>query len=410
MDKITKINCEYNLICRICLIKAENSKILNFKMFEYCTGISTKETSHSTQICLQCETSLNDFCIFKEKCIESHKSLMEIYSENEESINSSNNFTDSNSLFLIEKREETEHDSENGNTSNCEESLDSFDNFTEPNTLFLIENLEDTEENQNELQEQPNMDQNDSEDDTNIVVSKTDKTKKKVKKPKKKEFGLCTYCGNSYSKLHLNSHIRNVHSKSKPTTEKTYDCNQCEKSYKSTEGLTIHKRVVHEKIKFYVCNICNESFAYWKRYKSHLVSAHNAPAKFSCDICDYKTQESYKLVVHKRQHTGERPFHCKQCPKEFSRARQLLCHMVTHSKEKNLICEICSKAFAASRYLTAHMKTHTKERNYVCPDESCGMSFIQNRVMQKHIRSSHPEIEIPPPGTIVTKKNALKQK
>lgn len=419
MAKITKINCENHLICRICLIKAENSKVLNSKMFEYCTGINTTDISHSTQVCLQCETSLNEFCLFKEKCIESNKSLIEMYNENgdksicEESLDSMpDNLNESNTLFLIEKLEETEENQNETSSElepelfrDCDESLDSLDNFTEPNTLFLIDKMEKPEEeNLNELQEEPSMDQTDSEDEINIEVTKTSKTKKK-KYPKRKEFGLCTYCGNSYSLIHLKIHIKNVHSE--PITDKSHKCDQCDKSYKRIEALSVHKRVVHKKLKPYVCKICNESFSYYKRYKSHLVHAHDAPYKFNCDICDYKTQECYKFTVHKRKHTGERPFQCKQCPKDFARASLLQCHMITHSKEKNFICEICSKAFGTSRYLSAHMKTHTKERNYVCPVESCGISFIQNRVMKKHILANHPEIEIPPLGTIVSKKSFL---
>lgn len=404
-------------LCRICLIKAENSKVLNLKMFEYCTGINSAETSCSTHICWQCEGSLNDFCLFKEKCIESHKSLKEMYSRNGNALlceeSSSDNLTESNTLFLIEKFEEIseeieekesqnetssehqdQHDlySDTENISNCEDSLD---NFTEPNTFLLIDKLEENENQiSSKLEEQPSI----------IEIDSADKTKKKTKKHYKRKIGLCTYCGKSYRTTHLNTHIKNVHS-GLIITDKVYNCDLCDKSYKRIEALSVHQKIVHKKIKLYVCNVCNESFSYRKRYKNHLVQAHNAPYRFACDICDYKTQERCKFIVHKRQHTGERPFQCNLCPKDFMRADLLQYHIETHSKEKNFICEVCSKAFGASRYLKAHMKTHTKERNYVCPAESCGISFIQNRVMQKHIRASHPEIEIPPPGTIVTKKN-----
>lgn len=66
----TPIKSEINLICRICLTESEDTKNLNFNIFEYCTGIDISETPQSTQICSKCESSLNDFSLFKEKCID----------------------------------------------------------------------------------------------------------------------------------------------------------------------------------------------------------------------------------------------------------------------------------------------------------------------------------------------------
>lgn len=392
MDLISNIKCEYNLICRICLVQTENSQGLNFKMFEYCTGIDVSETPQSTQICLKCESSLNEFYIFKEKSIESHKSLIKLYSESLD--DQSTEIIHQNTSFLINMFDETEKERNEKNTANLNEesSMDQYDE---------VEDEEDDKLNNSSSDDEEPVPKTDTK--INKVIEKKEKTPLN-----KNKFELCMHCGNFYHPTNIKAHIRKVHM-DEPILTKSHKCTQCDKSYKRKEALSKHKRVVHDKIKLYVCNLCDESFLYWKGHKNHMVYAHNAPHRFTCDICDYKTQHSQNFIYHKRQHSGELPYQCKECQKEFINARQLQLHMVTHTKEKNFICKVCNKAFGASRYLSTHMKIHTQERNYVCPVEGCGKSFIQNHVLKSHMKSTHPEVEIPPAGTIVSKKIIIKK-
>lgn len=99
------------------------------------------------------------------------------------------------------------------------------------------------------------------------------------------------------------------------------------------------------------------------------------------------------------------PFECKECNRRFICQRNLKNHMVSHSEERNFLCEYCTKAFKSLKNLRSHKKIHTQEKNYVCSVESCGKSFIQNHVLKSHMKSNHPEVEIPPSGTIASIKS-----
>lgn len=46
----------------------------------------------------------------------------------------------------------------------------------------------------------------------------------------------------------------------------------------------------------------------------------------------------YKMLVHVRTHTNERPHTCNQCNKSFSRAENLKIHLRSHSGEKPYVC------------------------------------------------------------------------
>nr|XP_050046581.2 protein krueppel-like [Dermacentor andersoni] len=78
-----------------------------------------------------------------------------------------------------------------------------------------------------------------------------------------------------------------------------------------------------------------------------------------CRFCPYATWQKFRLMVHERVHTGERPHRC----------------------------HVCSRAFAQSAHLVGHMRSHTGERPYSCPH--CPAAFAQCSSVKKHMRRYH---------------------
>uniref|UniRef100_A0A3P9HM98 Glis1a n=1 Tax=Oryzias latipes TaxID=8090 RepID=A0A3P9HM98_ORYLA len=70
----------------------------------------------------------------------------------------------------------------------------------------------------------------------------------------------------------------------------------------------------------------------------------------------------YKLLIHMRVHSGEKPNKCmfEGCSKAFSRLENLKIHLRSHTGEKPYICQHpgCLKAFSNSSDRAKHQRTH----------------------------------------------------
>lgn len=71
----------------------------------------------------------------------------------------------------------------------------------------------------------------------------------------------------------------------------------------------------------------------------------------------------FKMQVHERSHTGDRPFQCES--------------------------PNCGKSFATGYGLKSHNRVHTGEKPYPCPhtDKGCEKAFKTSGDLQKHVRT-----------------------
>lgn len=386
----------YNLICRICLLQTQNLKEIDSKMFRYCIGISN---SSSSKICKNCDKDLRVSYLFKKKCIEANKMYTQ-YWEYKIEVLTDNIITE---IDIEKEVQEAIEDKEIIQTCKEEE----FKDNTQIDDKEILQTFKEEEFEVNSQFEITLPDENESD----YFLSEDEYFLKQITidppaKLQKREFELCYICGDKrYSSTTLEAHIKNMHSSLDSSSKvKSFSCDKCEKAYASKDHLNQHIRAHHQKIKAYACSICDKTFLYWNSRKCHMVSAHGAEPRHHCHICPYKTDLKSRLKQHINGHTGELPFECEICEKRFINKGQMVAHMIVHTKTKNHICPYCSKAFGTAPSMKSHIKIHTQERNYVCPVESCGKDFIQNHVLKSHIKANHPDVEIPPPGTIVSKK------
>ena len=208
----------------------------------------------------------------------------------------------------------------------------------------------------------------------------------------------CDICGRGFSlPNHLSHHMKATHATYRP-----YVCGNCGASFAERNFLNVHmiahqsetekeaavakmQQVIHR------CRKCSQTFSSRYRKYRHMAKDHpirprrkKKPTKCSvCPICGKSL--AYRLSVHMRLHTGERPYKCPTCDKAFLQRTSLLHHMTTHSDVKSHTCSQCGKSFRLHTLLRQHMRMHADpvDLRHVCP--LCGKRFHVPIQLRDHL-------------------------
>ncbi|KAK3095484.1 hypothetical protein FSP39_015228 [Pinctada imbricata] len=183
---------------------------------------------------------------------------------------------------------------------------------------------------------------------------------------------MCDTCGVAFRvNKQLINHIRRKH-----TGEKPFSCDMCQQCFHCADSLKNHKDRNHTS-NIHVCEICGQNYKTKRSLTRHLwghrqmserkktkcdkcsqvLSSHqhylihygrthltveemgSFPLKtYKCEICNKICMCKWKLKVHMRIHTGEKPNKCRHCGKGFAERCNMLVHERAHTNTERFVC------------------------------------------------------------------------
>ncbi|KAF5295978.1 hypothetical protein FQA39_LY12750 [Lamprigera yunnana] len=142
---------------------------------------------------------------------------------------------------------------------------------------------------------------------------------------------------------------------------------------------------------------CGITFESLDQLASHVSKVHASSGPGGLFYCGWKgcTRNNkgfnarYKMLVHVRTHTNEKPHRCFQCDKSFSRAENLKIHSRSHSGEKPYVCPVagCHKAYSNSSDRFKHTRTHQVDKPYQCKVPGCPKRYTDPSSLRKHVKT-----------------------
>ncbi|XP_066586721.1 uncharacterized protein [Prorops nasuta] len=142
---------------------------------------------------------------------------------------------------------------------------------------------------------------------------------------------------------------------------------------------------------------CGRWFASLEQLAGHVARLHAAPGPRGLFYCGWEGcargergfNARYKMLVHVRTHTNEKPHHCFQCDKSFSRAENLKIHARSHTGERPYVCPVegCNKAYSNSSDRFKHTRTHAVDKPYCCKVPDCPKRYTDPSSLRKHVKT-----------------------
>lgn len=153
--------------------------------------------------------------------------------------------------------------------------------------------------------------------------------------------------------------------------KKPYQCKICKESFvsrwncinheKKHETEELKKTILHR----YICHLCGRNLCTKEKYEKHIEYHKKSNAnRYVCDVCKFVYHSKKTLDNHKFKHlSGDRkPFQCNVCNEGFVQRGRLIIHMREHTGERIYRCRLCQYTTKILPKFNEHIKeTHKIE-------------------------------------------------
>lgn len=157
-------------------------------------------------------------------------------------------------------------------------------------------------------------------------------------------------------------------------------CRDCLISFDSIAAKMEHL-LTHEKR--YQCKICGHKNR-WKKNMVQHMRKHSETGDFKCDQCPKSFKTSNSLWMHKthsnHKPNGSRGLPCAYCEKTFSNSSNLRRHERKHTESNYLKCDLCDFTSPFKNVLRKHLMIHADRREFVCDfcPKVCTIRLLHN--------------------------------
>ena len=196
----------------------------------------------------------------------------------------------------------------------------------------------------------------------------------------------CDYCDKMIDKyqikIHLQQHLDCDSGK--------YKCDKCDVKCSSRSGLRKHLLTHEVTEKLFNCDQCNKTYKAKHSLYLHVKYIHKGSekGKWICKVCDKEFAQSGTLTIHEKTHNGER-FECLACDKTFAYKHSLKLHMKIHTDNLK-VCTICDKKLSPLTSMANHMETHITGKKFKC--DYCTNEYSQKDNLKAHVKSIHLKV------------------